>query len=442
MSRGDVPLNLLATSMVTNAYLHTGDPKYKAWVRTYVDAWVERSRENGGIVPDNIGLSGRIGEHNGGKWYGGWYGWTWPHGWLSIGQGVGVAAQNAMLLGQDASYAEFLRTQLQTLNEQAVVVDGTRFVPYKFGDPGWYGYDMQGSNVLYEDHSRSVAFRMENKAVLWKDGWFEFQPIEPCYPTHLWYMSMDEADRELLQSLRNYADPDWTRVRYNRAKDQGGHEYAWVAFLDGEYPDYPEEILTYNLAQIYQRLHFMRTDTEDPATYKDDYIQIRNPVTLEGLLQLTLGAPSPLYNGGLLTARLRYFDGDAKRPGLPQDVAALVSALTDDLTVVELVNLHPTASRLVVLQAGAFGEHRFTHVTYTVPGAAENDGSKLSGSTTMEKMPSGLYEPKPTKRLAQANDKWLQVELLPGCRTTLELGMARFANDPSYQEPWEAAAND
>lgn len=439
MSRGDVPLNLLATSMMTNAYLHTGDPKFKSWVKTYVDAWIERSNGNGGLIPDNVGLTGKIGEHNGGKWYGGWYGWTWPHGWLSVGQGVGVAAQNAMLLEQDTGYAQFLRTQLTTLNEHAVVVAGTRYVPYKYGDPGWYGFDMQFENVLYEDLTRSVAFRMEDKPVLWKEGWFEFQPIESCYPTHLWYMSMDETDRQLMQSLRNYADPNWQDIRYVRAKDQGGHEYAWASYLEGEYANYPEEILSYNLAQIYQRLHFMRTDTEDPATYKDDYIQIRNPITLEGLLQLTLGAPSPLYNGGLLMARLRYFDGEARRPGLPPDVAALVSSLADDHTVVELVNVHPTATRSVIVQAGAFGEHQFTNVSYTVQGEAENDGSKLGGSTTMEKMPSGLYPPKAAKREARIDDQLLEIELLPGCKIALELGMARFVNTPSYAEPWEDA---
>lgn len=425
-SQGDIPLNLLATSMVTNAYLHTGDEKYRNWVKGYVDAWMERSQRNGGLIPDNVGLNDVIGEHNGGKWYGGWYGWTWPHGWLSVGQGVGVAAQNALLLERDPAYAAFLRSQLTLMNEKAIVRDGTRYVPYKFGEPGWYGYHQ--TNVLLED---------DGKTVLWRDGAFEFMAIEPVYPTHLWYMSMEESDRELLKSMRNYAKPDWNHIQYYRNKDQAGHDYAWVSYLAGEYADYPEEILNYNMAQVYRRIHFMRTDTEDPAGYRDDYFQIRNTVTLEGLLQLTLGAPSPLYNGGLLMARLRYFDADARRPGLPSDVAALVEKLEADRTVVKLVNLHPTQRRSLVVQAGAFGEHQFTEVTYTVFGAPADDGSKLGASTTLEKLPDGLFNPTASLESMVVNDKWLLVELAPGCQTTLELGMKRYANVPSYLEPWE-----
>lgn len=436
MSRGDIPLNLLATSMVTNAYLHSGDPKYKAWVKAYVDAWIERTRNNGGIIPDNVGLNGIIGEHNGGNWYGGWYGWTWPHGWLSIGQGVGVAAENALLLLGDREYLGFLRSQIAALDERAVEVEGTRYVPYKHGSPGWYDFDMQANDVLYEDLTSSVAFKKENKSWLWKEGWFEFQPIEPCFPMHLWYMSMEEKDRSYLKKLRNHAKPDWDHIQFLRMKDQGGHEYAWAHYLEGEYSNYPVEILKFNLAQAYQRVDIMRMDTEDPSQYRDDYLQIRNPITLEGLLQLTLGAPSPLYNGGLLMARLRYYDVDAKRPGLPLDVAALVETLEENRTVVTLLNLHPTQQRRIIIQGGAFGEHRFTTVCYSKRVLREGDGSSLSGSTTMEKMPSSLASPLGTFQSEEVNGKWLLVELEPGCQTTLELGMERFALDPSYEEPW------
>ena len=76
MGRGDVACNLAATSMVTNAYICSGDEKYKAWVVEYTQAWIERTRQNNGILPDNVGLSGEIGEYLNGKWYGGYYGWT------------------------------------------------------------------------------------------------------------------------------------------------------------------------------------------------------------------------------------------------------------------------------------------------------------------------------------------------------------------------------
>ena len=40
---------------------------------------------------------------------------------------------------------------------------------------------------------------------------------------------------------------------------------------------------------------------------------------------------------GLLLVRLRYFDAEAKRPGLPPDVAALVEKLEDRRAVVRKV---------------------------------------------------------------------------------------------------------
>ena len=60
MSHGDVATNLAVTGMITHAYLISGDAKYKDWVTSYVDAWIERTAANGGIIPDNVGLSGKI----------------------------------------------------------------------------------------------------------------------------------------------------------------------------------------------------------------------------------------------------------------------------------------------------------------------------------------------------------------------------------------------
>ena len=100
-SRGDVPLNLGATSLMMHAFAYTGDEKYRAWVVDYLDAWVERTARNGGITPDNIGLSGEIGEYNDGKWWGGYYGWRWPHGSFSLLEPLSVAGTNAAALTGD-----------------------------------------------------------------------------------------------------------------------------------------------------------------------------------------------------------------------------------------------------------------------------------------------------------------------------------------------------
>lgn len=64
---GDQPLNLLATSLGVNAFMLENEPKYKAWVLEYVDAWRQRMIDNNGIIPSNIGLDGKIGSAAGGK---------------------------------------------------------------------------------------------------------------------------------------------------------------------------------------------------------------------------------------------------------------------------------------------------------------------------------------------------------------------------------------
>ena len=51
---------------------------------------------------------------------------------------------------------------------------------------------------------------------------------------------------------------------------------------------------------------------------------------VEVLLQLTTGSPPALYNGGLQFARLLYGDARRGRPGLPPDVAALVTDIGGD----------------------------------------------------------------------------------------------------------------
>jgi hypothetical protein len=72
---GDHPLNLGATNLALNAYMLTHQSRYKDWVLDYVEAWRQRMIANGGIIPTNVGLDGKIGGACGGKWYGGVYGW-------------------------------------------------------------------------------------------------------------------------------------------------------------------------------------------------------------------------------------------------------------------------------------------------------------------------------------------------------------------------------
>jgi hypothetical protein len=72
---GDHPQNLASTALGLNAFMLTGDPKYRDWLLEYVDAWVGRMGQNGGVIPSNVGLDGTLGGGDGGRWYGGTYGW-------------------------------------------------------------------------------------------------------------------------------------------------------------------------------------------------------------------------------------------------------------------------------------------------------------------------------------------------------------------------------
>ncbi len=72
---------------------------------------------------------------------------------------------------------------------------------------------------------------------------------------------------------------------------------------------------------------------------------------------------SPAQGGALLYARLRYFDPERRRAGMPEDVAVLVETLSDDGATVTLVNTSQTEARTVTVQGGGYGEHQVLSVT-------------------------------------------------------------------------------
>lgn len=398
---GDSVVNLAATTLATNAYLLTDEGKYSEWVAEYVDAWMARTEQNGGIVPDNVGLTGKIGEHIDGKWYGSYYGWGWPHGWHSVGQAVSIAGQNAALLWRDLAYLDFPRSQIDVLIEKGIERNDQLYVPQKYGDPGKVNY-VPGAWLQY-------PITNEDETALQVDGWFEFMPMHASDVAHLWAMSMDPADQKRAENIAKKTGSKFDINAWHHTKDSGGHDGAWLAYMRGEYPEYPEAILNHNLSQVEARLNFMANDEEDPANYGDAYFQRRNPITCEGLVQLTCGGPLPHYNGGLLVTRLRHFDGQRKRSGLPADVGALVTRMTADTTELRLVNLNTTERREVIVQAGAMGEHNFSSVRVK---------DSQNGQAT------------------SVNGTYFGVQLPPNTEIDLELGMERFVNAPSYRYPW------
>ena len=192
---GDNPLNLCTTTLALNAYMLSGEAKYKDWLIEYVDAWVQRTEDNNGIIPTNIGLDGSIGGSCSGKWYGGVYGWGFT---VEVPQTGELAHRpyflhrahygfgNALLQTGNRRYVDTWRGVIDKVNENAKQIDGKTHYPHMFGDEGWYDYTPHPFN----------------------DGALE-----------VYYWSMDAADR--------------TRVS----------DDPWIAFLGGGHPKFPVEAL-------------------------------------------------------------------------------------------------------------------------------------------------------------------------------------------------------
>jgi len=326
MMQGDVPLNLTATSLVAHAYLHTGEPAYSEWVADYVRAWTERADANGGVLPDNVGPSGQVGECFDGKWWGGYYGWRWPHGFLNLIQPALIGAANALLLTGDREHLALPRRLLDAVWGARRREGGVARTPHRHGDSGWY----------------------------------DFRAPDPQWAIHLWNLSQEPEDAERVETWRGRADPG--HVAAGRGKGDDLHTLPWFAWARDRLPEYPSAILRTNLAEVQRRLDAMRHDDGDPEQWDVHHWQDLNPVVCEGLVQLTMGAPNAIYHGGLLHARLRTFDHETGWTGLPQGVGALVSSVDDTGFTLDLVNLDLLRSKRVALHAGLFGEHRFRDV--------------------------------------------------------------------------------
>ena len=378
---GDHPVNLMATMLAFNAYTVAQEAKYKKWLLEYVDAWTQRMEENNGIIPSNIGLNGKIGGETGGKWYGGAWGWGFSVKWPQTGEkvhhlnnhGAAIAGfGNAFMLTGDPKYLDVWRRMIQKVNANEKVVDGAKMYPHSYGDEGWYNY----TPARYEE------------------GAFD-----------IWYFTLKPEDRELL-SLETITDDRWSVVRKTPRFVRGEiAEAPWIRFLEGKNPDYPVTALQQDFAAIRRAVHGMRTDPRSPDTRSAEWPTQYNPAMARTLTQLMLGG-RPSSPGQPLACALRYFDPTRLRPGIPEDVAALIDKVTGEEVTVTLVNINPTQPRTVVIQAGAYGEHEFV--------------GALVGQKTYPVVGS----------------QW-RVRLEPGCGDRLTLKMKRYANQPTLMFPWD-----
>ena len=354
---GDHPLNLAATTLGLNAFALTGEEKYRAWVCEYADAWAERAAKNSGVLPSNIGLDGAIGGACSGKWYGGCYGW----GFTVVVPQTGALADrnalyrgvagfgNALLLTGDFKYPAVWRDMLNAVNSHSKTIDGQPHYPHMHGDDGWYGYAPQP----YSQGALDV-----------------------------YYWTIDDSDLQCVP-----ADP-------------------WLAYLRGENPGHPTRTLRNAIGTIRTKMEHVRHDTSSADTrLSDDPLPYNPATTVNALIQLQLGGLPPRH-GEPLHCRVRYFDPEARRPGLPPDVAALVETLTAEEVTLSLVNIDQTEHRDLIVQSGAYAEHQIT--------AVKTDGTA-----------------------ADLDTSWIPIRLGPGCGAQLTLKTERYVNPPTFAFPWE-----
>ena len=377
---GDIPDNLAATALMTNAYLYTGEEKYKQWVLDYTEAWVDRTRQNNGIIPDNVGPTGKVGEQRGGQWWGGFYGWNSRNSARNAFLAATIAGECALLLTGDFGYLDLIRSQIELL---------------------------LGLSKTRNDGQLLVPTRMT------PNGWEDFKPMEIRWLARVYHASMDAKDYELIARLRDgEKETDWNEAEVAGDRSGGSLE-ARFQYYDGQNPNWPEKRLQTEYQYVTAMFEFMRRDSRSVAQIISDNRWPPNPVVTKGLTQVTMGSPQPVYNGGLLRATARYFDPDRARPGLPQDVAALVDEVKADHAGIHLVNTSTTETRNVIVQAGAFGEHQFTDLRHQAVDGGE-----------------------PSAIVVSVNAKHFAVQLPPLTSIRVVAGMRRFANRPSYAFPW------
>jgi hypothetical protein len=109
-------------------------------------------------------------------------------------------------------------------------------------------------------------------------------------------------------------------------------------------------------------------------------------------------------------------------------VAALVSAIAPEATVVDLVNLDPLSARTVIVQGGAFAEHTIRAVRHT----ACHDPSWIG-----DMYDYGHGQPAVTLEEVSVGGPWLQVELPPSTRIRLTMSLDLRSGPLSYRTPFE-----
>ncbi len=172
-----------------------------------------------------------------------------------------------------------------------------------------------------------------------------------------------------------------------------------------------EKLMEAELATVTRVYNDMLNDNRDVETIvrENRFASQSQCLAVKGLIQMTMGCPQPVYNGGLVHATVRHFDPDRRRSGLPPGVAALVDELKADRVGVHLVNTSHNETRRVLVQSGGYGEHTFESVSFR-----QGD----------------------VERTLPVNGKHFEVMLPPSTSIRVSAGLRRVTNQPSYAFPW------
>ena len=258
MEWGDSATNLHVCTMMQNAFIMSGDAKYKTWLLDYVGAWMERAEAHDGLLPDNIGLGGIVGEEMDGRWYGANYGWSWPHGFYNIAMASLLAGVSCFQLTGDRKFLDLPRKQIDTvmglgkvealdISQMSLAEHWTPQMSAIAGrtiadDEASTDTNTGGSTLATRDRKLAGAgdalitptFVVPYRYL--DSGWFDYQPMAPMYPAMLWNVCGDEADMQTLETIREKEPFDWRGVYSFRTKEDAGHEPPWLCYLQGENP--------------------------------------------------------------------------------------------------------------------------------------------------------------------------------------------------------------
>ena len=410
MAKGDVPINMISTPLIANAYLYTGDEKYIEWTTDYLTTWEKLTKRNNGIIPDNVGISGEIGEHTG-HWWGGYYGWVWPSG-THIMRTLVLSGKVATLLSGDTRWMNLARSQIGVLRENGFI-DGITSI-----DPS----ELRKRNVSEETIEK---IRNGTSVVPWRHdhrGWYHYREEDPELYLHLWYTSQSEEDWQHIERLAE-------AQKKARGRITDG-DLEWAYFVKGLNPGYPERVFQRELKGIQHDIELIQNEHGYSETWVDSKWMGMNPMRTSSLNRFSIGGIPIDTRGEMLHSQVRYFDGENQRSGLPQDVAALVKRIEPDWIEVEVVNLHVTQSRSLIVQGGAYGEHRIQSVEFTkAAGPHQPVGNPRSGEVYEDD--EGMKDSKEVDGIAFA------VKLDPGSTSTIRIYLDRYSNKPSFAFPWD-----